>query len=168
MDAFDATERSMGMKDATWARHANPWSVWTRFTCLPLLILAIWSRDWFGWYSLVPIALACLWIWWNPRAFPVPASTDNWASKGTFGERIFLNRKTIPIPQHHLRWAYVLGFASAIGIPPLIWGLWTLDFEWTLIGAILTVLPKVWFVDRMVWLYEDRKDSDPTYQSWLR
>jgi hypothetical protein len=27
-------------------RHANPVSVWTRFAVLPLLALAVWSREW--------------------------------------------------------------------------------------------------------------------------
>ena len=27
-----------GLKGDSWMRHANPWSVWTRFAVLPLLI----------------------------------------------------------------------------------------------------------------------------------
>lgn len=168
MDFFKAAERGMAMDDAVWMRHANPWSVWTRFTCLPLIILAIWSRVWLGWWALVPLALACLWTWANPRAFPPPAKTDTWASKGTFGERVFLNRHAVPIPEHHRHWAIGLGFASATGLIPLVWGLWALDVPTTLLGVALLVLPKVWFVDRMVWLFEDMKDADPTYASWLR
>ncbi len=37
------------MTDAVWQRHTNPWSVWTRYASLPLLIVAIWSRVWLGW-----------------------------------------------------------------------------------------------------------------------
>jgi hypothetical protein len=29
------------------------------------------------------------------------------------------------------------------------------------------MLGKLWFVDRMVWLYEDMKDATPEYRSWL-
>ena len=168
MDIFKAAEGLMRMDDATWMRHANPLSVWTRFTCLPLLILAIWSRVWLGWWALVPISIAVFWTWLNPRAFPVPKRTDNWASKGTFGERVFLNRGAVPIPEHHLRWAIVLGVLSATGLPPLVWGLWQLDITMTVLGAVLLVLPKVWFVDRMVWLYEDMKDKHPNYAAWLK
>ena len=166
MDLFKAAEGLMRMDEATWARHANPLSVWTRFTCLPLLILAIWSRVWFGWWSLVPIALALFWTWINPRAFPPPANPGTWASKGTFGERVFLNRTAVPIPEHHRRWAFALGALSATGLPPLVWGLWQLDLTMTVLGTILVVLPKVWFVDRMVWLYEDMKTANPDYVAW--
>ena len=166
MDLFKAAESVMRMDDATWARHANPLSVWTRFTCLPLLILAVWSRDWLGWWSVLPIALAIFWTWINPRAFPPTANTDNWASKGTFGERVFLNRAAVPIPSHHRAWAFFLGGLSAVGLPPLIWGVWQLDLTMTVLGIVLLVLPKVWFVDRMVSLYEDMKDSNPEYAAW--
>ena len=166
MDLFNWAERSMGMTEATWMRHANPLSVWTRFTCLPLLILAIWSRVWLGWWALLPVALALFWVWINPRAFPPPARTDTWASKGTFGERVFLHRRAVPIPDHHRRWAFVLGSLSAIGLPPLVWGLWHLDVTLTLLGAVMLVLPKIWFVDRMVWLYEDMKLRHPEYAAW--
>ena len=167
-DIFNAAERGMGMSSDVWERHANPWSVWTRFTCLPLLVLAIWSRVWLGWWSLAPIALACLWIWLNPRVFPPPKSTDNWASKGVMGERVFLNRGNVPVPDHHRRWAIALGALSTTGLPPLVWGLWSLDATMTLLGLVLLVLPKVWFVDRMVWLFEDTRTINPEYQGWLR
>ena len=47
--------RSFSMSEETWQRHANPWSVWTRFTALPLIILAAWSRS--CWWRH-PIALS--------------------------------------------------------------------------------------------------------------
>jgi len=168
MDLFNLAERGMTMTDDVWMRHANPLSVWTRFTCLPLIILAIWSRVWIGWWALLPLSIAVAWTWANPRVFPPPVKTDNWASKGTFGERVFLNRKTVPIPEHHRRWAFALASLSVLGIPPLVWGIWAFDPIMTLLGVVLTVLPKVWFVDRMVWLFEDMKNTNPTYASWLR
>lgn len=45
--------RPFGMDDATWLRHAHPWSVILRFTVLPLLILAFWNRLWLGWLAVI-------------------------------------------------------------------------------------------------------------------
>lgn len=168
MQLLRAAERLMAMDDAAWARHANPWSVWSRFTCLPLLALAVWSRTWLGWWALVPLALALVWTWYNPRAFAPPATTDTWASKGTFGERVFLNRKTVPVPRHHVRAGKVLTAFSAVGMAMLSYGLIVLD-AWATVGGLLVAIgSKAWFVDRMVWLYEDMKDATPEYAGWLR
>jgi hypothetical protein len=41
-----------GLEGDAWMRHANPVSVWTRFAVLPLGALAVWSRQWIGWWSL--------------------------------------------------------------------------------------------------------------------
>jgi len=155
MDIFKASERLMSMDDATWARHANPWSVGLRFTCLPLIALAIWSRDWIGWWALLPVALSVLWTWWNPRMVGPPKSTDNWASHGVMGERVFLARKEHAIPRHHEVMALILTWASAIGAVILIYGLIALNFWAVMAGMVATILPKLWFVDRMVWLYRD-------------
>ncbi len=40
--------RLFSMSDETWKKHANPWSVWTRVTALPALVVAVWSRVWIG------------------------------------------------------------------------------------------------------------------------
>ena len=159
--------KSRVMSDATWKRHANPWSVITRIPILPLLALAIWSREWFAWWSLAPISLLTLWTIVNPRAFPKPRSTNNWASKGTFGERVWLNDKVIPIPAHHRNWARWLAVANGFALIPMVWGLYVLNPWAAGLGAILASALKIWFVDRMVWLYEDMKDASPEYRSWL-
>lgn len=158
---------SFSMDDTTWARHANPWSVWTRFTVLPLLILSIWSRVWLGWWSLIPVIITIGWMWLNPRIFPKPNSTNNWASKAVLGERVWLNRDNFPVPNHHQKVPNILSFVSTSGVVFLIWGLVTLDFWPTLLGVVLVYLGKLWFIDRMVWLYEDMKDVQPEYRSWL-
>ena len=168
IDIFRLAEQSMTMSDETWGRHANPWSVWTRMTCLPLIAFAIWSRVWLGPLAIPLLGIACFWTWCNPRAFPAPRRTDNWASYGTFGERVFLERRKIDIPRHHLVAANVLVMLSLTGLPPLIYGLWALDFWAVVAGHALMIVPKVWFVDRMVWIFHDFKATDTRYRSWVR
>lgn len=151
---FRAAERLMAMDDAAWARHANPWSGATRFTVLPLLVFAVWSRVWIEWWCLLPLALGLAWTWANPRLFPVPRTLDHWMSRAVLGERIFLEHRA-DVPEHHHRAAKLLAWASLPGLLILIWGLWTLWWEGAIFGTVLAILPKVWFCDRMVWLHDD-------------
>ena len=155
------------MSDEVWARHANPWSVWTRYSTIPILFLSIWSRVWIAGWSLLPIFLSLAWIWINPREFKKPHSTDNWASKAVLGERVWLNREEVPVPEHHQSVFNVLNIISGVGVLMCAWGLITLSVWATAFGTFAVLISKSWFLDRMVWLYDEMKDADPTYRSWL-
>ena len=95
-----------------------------------------------------------LWIWVNPRFFAAPKDLDNWASRGVLGERVFLKRRA-EISAHHRVWATGLGIAALPGVIVMIIGLWRLDLAWAVFGTVLTMVPKLWFLDRMNWLYLD-------------
>jgi len=168
MDILKWAEKSMSMDDETWQRHSSPWSVYSRFTTLPLISLAFWSREWFEVYSIVFIALSFLWVWLNPRLFSAPKKTNNWASMGTFGERIYLNRANEVIPIHHISTCRVLQCLSAMGLPFFFYGLYYLDIWILILGNFWIMVFKAWFVDRMVWLYMDMKECNPVYQTWFK
>lgn len=159
-------EHVMSMDEVTWQRHAHPLSVYTRYLGLPLLAIGVWSRVWLSWWALLPIAVAIVWIWANPRIFPKPISTDNWASKAVLGERVLLNRKAVPIPTGHSRAALLLAILNGLASLLAIYGLVMLDLWPTLAGIGGVILAKTWFLDRMVWLFEDMKDRDAVYRSW--
>jgi len=159
-------ERVMSMDEAIWQRHANPLSVYTRYLGLPLLAMGIWSRVWLGWWALLPIAAAIIWIWANPRIFPRPRSTNNWASKAVLGERVWLNRKQISVPAGHRRAALLLSILNGLASLLAIYGLVMLQVWPTLTGIACVILAKTWFLDRMVWLFEDMKGTNATYRSW--
>lgn len=158
---------ALAMNETAWLRHANPWSVWTRASVLPLVIVAVWSREWVGAWSLALIALAVLWMWLNPRIFAPPRSTDNWASRGVLGERVWLNRDKVPVPRHHRTAPHVLNAVTAIGSVLVIWGVVALAIWPTVLGAALIYCGKLWFLDRMVWLYQDVVNESPEYRAWL-
>ena len=151
--------RAHRMDDAAWARHANPWSVWTRVPVLPLLALAVWSRAWIGWWAILPIVLLLAWAWVNPRAFPPPPSLDNWASRAVLGERLWLARAGAPVPPHHRVLPNVLSAVAAAGGLLLLYGLAGLVPWATLTGVAVAMLAKFWFLDRMVWLAADMADD---------
>lgn len=167
MNLGDLTERMMGMTDEIWERHANPWSVWSRVIVLPLLTVSIWSRVWIGWWAVLPVAALMIWTWINPRIFRKPKSTDNWSSKAVLGERVWLKRSTVPIPEHHDQASRILSYVPMVGLVPYVHGLIIQSPGGTTVGLVLIVIGKLWFLDRMVWLYGDMKDEQPQYSEWL-
>lgn len=162
-----AIAASLSMSDAVWMRHANPWSVWTRMPLIPLFAIAVCSRVWIGAWALVPVCILLIWTWLNPRIFPPPQTTHSWSSKAVLGERVWLNRMQVPIPVHHRIMANLLSGISLAGLPFFIWGLYALQIWPTILGVCLILFGKLWFIDRMVWLYEDMKDASPEYRRWL-
>lgn len=141
--------------DESWLRHANPWSVWTRFATLPFIILAIWSRVWIGWLCVIPVTLLVVWIVINPTLFKKPHSLQSWGSKAVLGERTYMQRRKTPIPKSHLRLVSILNVLQTLSVLVLAIGLWKLDVCLTFYGATTIYLSKMWFLDRMVWLYEE-------------
>lgn len=93
--------------------------------------------------------------------------TDNWASKSVLGERIWLRRNTTSIPRHHATATLILAAASAIGALQFAYGIIALDASMTASGMLLTMLTKAWFLDRMVWLFEDMMHTSAEYRDWL-
>ena len=159
--------RLFGLEGDAWMRHANPWSVWTRFSVVSLLALAIWSREWIGWYCLIAVAVALIWMMVNPLLFKPPRSTRNWASKGVFGERIWADRDTVALPpQFTTTVPNVANAFSTVGLGLLAYGLVELSLLPVLTGILIVHLGKLWFIDRMVLLFEDMKGRDPQYARW--
>jgi hypothetical protein len=145
-----------GMTDDAWKRHANPWSVWTRFAAIPLMILAIWSRVWLGWWCLVPIAVVLVWLWLNPRVFAQVETPTSWTPKGIYGEKLWLKERDRVSPDH-LRVLRLLVPVGAAGFALLMYGLVRLQLWPTVFGASLIVLAQLWRIDRLVVFYESTR-----------
>jgi len=155
------------LTDENWLKHANPISVWTRYSVLPIIVLAFWSRVWIGWWCLIPTAISLLWMMFNPIVFSKAKSTRNWASKAVLGERVYLNRDHIPLPKHHeTHLFFILNSISFIGLIIAIWATVTYSVWGAILGITMAYLGKSWFLDRMVWLYEDMKNDNEIYKSW--
>jgi hypothetical protein len=148
-------------------RHANPVSVWTRFAVLPLLVVSIWSRDWIGWWSLIPIALSLVWLGVNPLFFSEPRSTNNWASKGVFGERIWTEADRSAFPtEFRSKVPAVTMIFQAAGLAVLIYGLVVLGPLAAVTGIVIVQLAKLWYIDRMVLLFDAMKSRNAEYAAW--
>ena len=163
-----SVNKLFGLEGDKWMRHANPVSVWTRFAVLPLLALAVWSREWIGWWSLAAFALVLVFMMVNPLLFPAPRSTRHWASKGVLGERVWTERDKVTIPVQ-FRASGVTNATYAIqvvGMAVLVYGLVRFDLLATVTGMVIAQTAKAWFIDRMVLLFEDMKTRHAGYAAW--
>ncbi|WP_433731528.1 DUF6653 family protein [Actinoplanes sp. CA-051413] len=159
--------KMFGLEGEKWTRHANPVSVWTRFSVLPLLALSVWSRDWIGWWCLVPVVASLVFMMINPLLFPKPRSTRNWASKGVFGERVWSERTTVAPPAQFTTAVLNVTYAvQLIGAAVLAYGLVRLQVVDTIAGLVILQTAKAWYIDRQVLLFEDMKSRDPRYARW--
>jgi hypothetical protein len=160
--------RLFGLTGDHWNRHANPWSVWTRFAVLPLLTLAAWSRVWIGWWA-VPAGVAVLaFMMVQPLLSPPPRSTRSWPSKGVLGERIASERSPSDLPPQFgtSRVPTVTIAWQVLGLTILVVGVVRLLL--TVAGLAIVQCAKAWFIDRAVLLFEDMKTRDPAYAAWER
>jgi hypothetical protein len=138
-----------------WQRHANPWSVYTRIPIPALIAAAVWSRDWIGWWCLIPVAAVVTWAMVNPTFFRPPRSLDHWASRAVLGETYWADRKNAPIPEHHRVAPIVLTVINTLGVPFIVWALVTLDFWMLCFGLAVHMAGKNWFMDRMALIYDE-------------
>ena len=161
MNMLDRYARTVGMSEESWKRHANPWSVWTRFAAIPLIILSIWSRSWIGWWALAPLALIILWLWWNPHAFPPIDKPTAWSSRGIYGERLWsLDRSQMPAGFNVAQRFWTVG--ALTGAVLLAWGLAALEIWPTVFGATLIVAGQLWRIDRLGLFYDQISLSSST------
>jgi hypothetical protein len=141
------------MKEESWRRHANPWSVWTRFAAIPVFIVAVWSRTWIGWWCLLPLAVVVAWLVVNPVVFRPVDEPTKWSSRGIYGERMWAkDRRAVPVGHRQVEHLLVAIGLAAFAL--LTWGLVALDGWPTVFGATLIVVSQLWRIDRYAWLFD--------------
>ena len=104
-------------------------------------------------------------MFFNPILFKKARATRNWASKSVLGERVWSNRDKVDIPDYHKTIPYILNSISFLGMVLSIWAIVTLSIWPAILGIALAYLGKSWYLDRMVWIYEDMKHI-PEYGKW--
>lgn len=148
---------SLGMVDEVWRRHANPWSVWTRFAAIPLFELAVWSRAWIGWWSLAGVVVVLVWLVGpNVRMFS-PVEPVSWAARGIYGEQLHVEGKA---PAAHRMVLRLLIAAGLIGFALIAWGLVALDIWPLVLGTTVVVFAQLWRIDRYGLLFEQHTSQD--------
>lgn len=76
----ETTGRIAKVRRAVFARHANPWSAWSRWATTPLVLMPVWTRRW------QHAVLVTAWFALNPVIYRTPADHTAWATRAMRGE----------------------------------------------------------------------------------
>ncbi|WP_409437372.1 DUF6653 family protein [Mycobacterium sp. SMC-14] len=68
------------VRRAIFARHANPWSAWSRWATTPLILVPVWRRSWRD------AAWVAVWFALNPVIFAAPVDRSAWSTRAMLGE----------------------------------------------------------------------------------
>jgi hypothetical protein len=74
-------------------------------------------------------------------------------------------RKEKPVPAHHKTMPGILNLISSAGMILAIRAIVMLSPWMAGLGVALAYPGKSWYLDRMVWIYEDMK-TEPEYAAW--
>lgn len=141
--ASPATAQSVRerLADAFWARHSNPASGWSRVAVSPLLVYAVYRRNW----RLLAAALAFTAA--NPVLFSRPERTDNWMSRGVLAEREWIEAGNGTVGASYPNAlnllsapAWLVALLAALRRRPVA----------TVLGTATAMALKLWWVDEIV------------------
>jgi len=130
------------MKEQTWERHSNPWSVWTRVLTNPLVYVPVWNRSW---RQAISVGA---WFLLNPRLFPPPTDDSSWATRSVLGEQIWTRKRRADLPMS-------MNIISALFFLLALYSAYARR-SWKLItfGGFALAF-KLWFLERMVAYYSE-------------
>lgn len=129
-----------------WARHSNPKSGWSRVPTGPVLVYAVYRREW----RLVFATL--LWAAVNPFVFPPPENETAWMSRAVLAERWWIRaegNRTIG-----LAYPNICNTGSALAAAYTLYAAWRQRPIGTALGTALTVGLKLWWLGSLVRRYE--------------
>jgi hypothetical protein len=130
------------MKERTWERHSNPWSVWTRVLSYPLVYLPVWNRSW---RQAISVGT---WFLLNPRLFPPPRDGSSWATRSVLGEQMWTRKRHVDLPMS-------LSMLSALFFLLALHSAYTQRLRRVVSFGGFALAFKLWFLEQMVAYYDE-------------
>jgi hypothetical protein len=134
------------LSERTWKRHSNPLSVWSRILSHPLVYVPFWNRSW------KQGAAVAAWFAVNPFLFPEPKDDESWATRGVLGEELWTAERPRDL-------SAVLTGASASFFAGGLLSAYKRRFWPTMFFGGTAFLLKLWYIDRMTFYYDQRRNE---------
>jgi len=90
----------------------------------------------------------------NPILFSEPKNKDNWMSKSILGEELWTKKGVL-----QKDFPTVLNLLNGLFFFILIYGAYNNLLEVTIFSTILSSVFKLWYLDRMVLYYDNKKNN---------
>jgi hypothetical protein len=137
------------LEDRFWARHSNPKSGWSRAVTGPVLVCALYHRQW------RPFLVGLAWTVLNPILFAPPERDDAWMTRAVLAERWWVRE------EHN----GILGrsYPNLCNVASLIAALYTVFAALrrrplrTALGTGLAIASKFWWLGAIVRRYDAAK-----------
>ncbi len=146
------TARSL--EETLWSRHANPKSGWTRVPTGPLIVYAVYRRD----FRLLTAAL--VWTIVNPVIFSPPESHEAWMTRAVLAERWWVREQrngTIG-----LDYPNVYNAGGAVAFAYALVAAWVCRPIGAAVGSIVASALKLWWIAVIVRRYDAAYEKDPS------
>jgi len=134
--------------DRFWTRHSNPKSGWSRVPSGPLLVLAIYRRDW-----RLLVATLC-WAVVNPVLFPPPDDEDAWMTRAVLAERWWLRGGNRTVG---LAYPNICNAAGATGFLVALVAAWRRRPAAAAVGTVASIGLKLQWLRALVRRYDERE-----------
>ena len=145
----------------------GPISTYAKMAAPALITAAIWSKVWLDTaFVVLLVAGIVLFLLRLPKFVPFKGRTESWAEKASFGERIWLNRLLIPIPQDINQRLTILHLVFWSGTLIAILGAVTSSPILSVTGLIVAYATQVVCLRKLIDLYILMKDKAPLYRFW--
>lgn len=138
-----------------WNRHSNPKSGWSRVPTGPILVYALYRRNW----RLLSAAL--VWTAVNPILFGPPESDDAWMTRAVLAERWWIReegRSTVG-----LEYPNVCNAAGALGFCYALYAAYRKRPIGAAVGSIVSIGLKFWWLRVLVRRYDSADTPDTSH-----
>ncbi|POF29210.1 DUF6653 family protein [Roseibium marinum] len=142
-------------------------SPYVKLAAPALLTGALWSHLWLGHTGAVLLAIvSALVLLLIPKLSIVSPHRNGWSRLVGFGERIWLNRLLVPVPQGLNRRLTTLYLVFWTGTLVAVLGGLTASPLLSTTGLFVAYCAQITTFQKLVQLYRVMKDRDPLYRSW--
>nr|WP_306455024.1 DUF6653 family protein [Pseudovibrio flavus] len=152
-----------------WGKNQSALTFYSRLLALPYFVAALWTHTLWDMQSALGLcALGIAWLWLTPRLYKGSGSANSWYVRAHFGQRIWLNRMSVPVPPEvHFR-ALAMAFAGVVGFGVAIWGATDANIVLAASGVAVAYAGRLGFLDQMAKLYAQMQNAHPVYKNWQR